>query len=531
MSAVKLFDTTLRDGNQARGLSFSLDDKLAIARMLDDFGVHYIEGGWPNASNPLDVEFFRRAAKMEWKNARITCFGSTRRAGKPASEDRGLGYLLEAGCPVVTIFGKSWDLHVDHVLRVSREENLAMIRDTVAFLKDAGREVVYDAEHFFDGYASNPEYAMETLKAAVDGGADWVVLCETNGGMALSWEVERIVREVGEALPGTRLGIHAHNDTGTAVANSLAAVRGGALQVQGTINGIGERCGNANLVTILADLQLKMGLPVVPDLKGLKRLSVSVWEIANLSPDIRAPYVGEAAFAHKGGMHIDGVLKVARSFEHIDPSSVGNERELIVSDQSGGSLVTARLAEIAPDLEKSDPRVGEILREVKEMESEGWHFEVAEASFHLLAARRLGLFHEPFQVTHYRVTEEMGETASEATVRVQVGEKTAHTAAFGDGPVGALDAALRKAVTRFFPTLEAVRLTDYKVRVLDGGGATGKSGGTGSRVRVWVQSTDGDRTWNTAGVSQNIIEASWIALVDALLYKLLPGGGTKGSTT
>lgn len=526
--SVKLFDTTLRDGNQARGLSFSLEDKLAIARLLDDFGIHYIEGGWPNATNPLDVEFFRRAKAMEWKNAKITCFGSTRRAGQKAADDKGLSWLLDAGCPVVTIFGKSWDLHVDHVLRVDREENLAMIRDTVAHLKAAGREVVYDAEHFFDGYAANPDYAMSTLQAAVDGGADWIVLCETNGGMALPWELERVVREVGERLTGVKLGIHAHNDTGAAVANSLAAVRGGATQVQGTINGIGERCGNANLVTILANLQLKMGIDVVADLSKLKNLSVSVWEIANLSPDIRAPYVGEAAFAHKGGMHIDGVLKVSRSFEHVDPATVGNERELIVSDQSGGSLVTSRLATIAPDLEKSDPRVAEILREIKEMESEGWHFEVAEASFHLLAARRLGLFEEPFKVTHYRVTEEMGEVASEATVRVEVGDQTAHTAAFGDGPVGALDAALRKAVTRFFPSLQSVRLTDYKVRVLDGYDAPERRGGTGARVRVWVQSTDGERVWNTAGVSENIIEASWIALVDGILYKLLQDGKRQG---
>lgn len=522
--SVKLFDTTLRDGNQARGLSFSLDDKLAIARMLDDFGIHYIEGGWPNPTNPLDVEFFRRVAGMTWKNARISCFGSTRRAGHKASEDRGLSYLLEAGCPVVTIFGKSWDLHVDHVLRVERDENLAMIRDTVAYLKSAGREVVYDAEHFFDGYAANPEYALATLEAARDGGADWIALCETNGGMSLPWELERVVREVQLRMPDVKLGIHAHNDTGVAVANSLSAVRGGVRMVQGTINGIGERCGNANLVTILADLQLKMGVPVVPDLSKLKQLSVSVWEIANLSPDIRAPYVGEAAFAHKGGMHIDGVLKVASSFEHVDPSMVGNARELIVSDQSGGSLVTARLASIAPDLEKSDPRVAEILREIKEMESEGWHFEVAEASFHLLAARHLGIFEDPFKVTHYRVTEEMGEVASEATVRVEVGDQTAHTAAFGDGPVGALDAALRRAVTRFFPALQSVRLTDYKVRVLDSHDAPGCAGGTGSRVRVWVQSADGEHVWNTAGVSQNIIEASWIALVDALLYKLLREG-------
>lgn len=514
---IKLFDTTLRDGNQARGLSFSLEDKLAIARLLDAFGIHYIEGGWPNPTNQLDVDFFRRAREMEWANARITCFGSTRRPGKSASEDPGLKHLLDAECPVVTIFGKSWDLHVDHVLRVDRAENLAMIRDTCEFLKKAGREVVYDAEHFFDGYKANPEYAMATLRAAAEGGADWLVLCETNGGMALSWELEEIVRTVGQEIPGVRLGIHAHNDTGTAVSNSLAAVRAGALQVQGTINGIGERCGNANLVTILANLQLKMGHKVVPELSSLRQLSFSVWEIANLSPDIRAPYVGDAAFAHKGGMHIDGVVKVARSFEHVDPSVVGNERELIVSDQGGGALIVSRLVELVPDLDKKDPRVAEILGEIKEMESAGWHFEVAEASFHLLAAKRLGLFDAPFQVTHYRVTEEMGAVDTEATVRVKVGSETAHTAAFGEGPVGALDAALRKAVVRFFPELGAVRLTDYKVRVLEG------ASGTGSRVRVWVESTDGTRTWATTGVSANIIEASWLALVDSLQYRLFRG--------
>jgi len=514
---VQLFDTTLRDGNQARGLSFSLEDKLAIAKLLDGFGIRYIEGGWPNSTNQLDVEFFRRAREVEWKQARIACFGSTRRPGRSAADDAGLAGLLQAGCPVVTIFGKSWDLHVDQVLRVSREENLAMIRDTLAHLKNAGREVVYDAEHFFDGWKANPEYALSTLRAAMEGGADWLVLCETNGGMALSWEVEEIVGRVARAFPGARLGIHAHNDSGTAVANSLAAVRAGATQVQGTVNGIGERCGNADLVPILANLQLKMGLQVVPDLSGLRELSRAVWEIANLPPDLRAPYVGDAAFAHKGGMHIDGVVKLARSFEHVDPALVGNERELIVSDQGGGALVAARLSEIAPDLDKKDPRVGEILREVKALESEGWHFEMAEASFHLLAARRLGLFAEPFRVKHYRVTEEMGEVASEATVQVEVGQETAHTAAFGNGPVDALDAALRKAVARFFPELAKVRLTDYKVRVLEG------AAGTGARVRVWVESTDGHRTWATAGVSENIIEASWLALVDSLVYRLFRG--------
>jgi 2-isopropylmalate synthase len=519
---IKIFDTTLRDGNQARGLSFSLEDKLSIAVLLDSFGVHYIEGGWPNPTNQLDVDFFRRAREMKWTNARISCFGSTHRPGLTAKDDPGLACLLDAGCPVVTIFGKSWDLHVDHVLRVSREENLAMIQDSVAHLKAAGREVVYDAEHFFDGFKANPDYALSTLRAALEGGADWLVLCETNGGMALSWELEAIVRTVGAAFPQARLGIHAHNDTGTGVANSLCAVRAGATMVQGTVNGIGERCGNADLVPVIANLQTKMGLPVVRNLSGLRELSRAVYEIANLTPDLRAPYVGDAAFAHKGGMHIDGVVKVSHSFEHVDPASVGNERELLVSDQGGGALVAARLSEIAPDLDKKDPRVGEILREVKSLESQGWHFEVAEASFHLLAARRLGLFTEPFRITHYRVTEEMGEVASEACVRVEVGSETAHTAAFGDGPVGALDAALRKAVSKFFPELSKVRLTDYKVRVLEG------TAGTGARVRVLVQCTDGQRTWATTGVSENIIEASWTALVDSLQYRLFRGAAKAG---
>lgn len=512
---VKLFDTTLRDGNQARGLSFSLADKLAIATHLDRFGVHYIEGGWPNPTNQLDVDFFKHARRMEWKTAKIACFGSTRRPNIKASEDVGLEHLLDAECPVVTIFGKSWDLHVDHVLRVARDENRNMIRDTCKFLKSNGREVVYDAEHFFDGWKANPEYALSTLKAAVDGGADWIVLCETNGGMALSWEVEQIVREVSAMLPGANIGIHAHNDTGTAVANSLAAVRAGATQVQGTINGIGERCGNANLVTIAANLQTKMDIRVVPSLEGLKSLSLAVWEIANLTPDIRAPYVGDAAFAHKGGMHIDGVMKVSRSFEHAEPSLFGSARELIVSDQSGSSLVIASLAEIAPRLDKKDPRVSQILQDVKQLEQEGWHFEVAEASFHLLAADRLGLLKHHFDVTHYQVSQVSGLSRTEATVEVRVGQLQEHAAAFGTGPVEALDTALRNALIKFFPELSSVHLLDYKVRVLENGPS-----GTGAFVRVWVQSGDGDSTWNTAGVSKNIITASWIAIRDSLMYKL-----------
>jgi len=514
---VELFDTTLRDGNQARGLSFSLEDKLSVAKLLDGFGIDIIEAGWPNPTSQIDVQFFERARKLEWKHARLCAFGSTRRPGKPAREDKMLGYLVDSQAPVIALFGKTWDLHVTDVLRTTLEENLAMIADSISFLKSQGREVIFDAEHFFDGFQANPEYALKALRAAHEAGADRLTLCDTNGGMALSWEVEEIVRTVLTEIPGCSVGVHPHNDSGTAVANALAAVRAGATQVQGTINGIGERCGNVNLITVAANLKLKLGLPVVTDeqLKGLRRLSLSVSEIANLSPDIRAPFVGDAAFAHKGGAHIDGVLKVARSFEHIDPSLVGNERELIVSDQSGGSLVAARLSEIAPDLDKKDPRVGEILKEVKTLESDGWHFEVAEASFQLLAARKLGLFADPFVVKHYRVIEEMGTTLSEATLQIEVNGESEHTAAMGDGPVGALDAALRKAVTRFYPELEKVRLSDYKVRVLD------SRGGTGAKVRVWVESTDGERSWATTGVSSNIVDASWQALVDSLCWPLL----------
>lgn len=514
---VELFDTTLRDGNQARGLSFSLEDKLAVARLLDDFGIHVIEAGWPNPTNQTDVLFFERARRMEWKQARLCAFGSTRRPGGKARDDKMLGHLLDSQAPVVALFGKTWDLHVTDVLRTSLSENLDMITDSIGFFKEAGREVVFDAEHFFDGYLANPEYALATLHAALSAGADRICLCDTNGGMALPWEVERIVAEVLREFPGARLGIHPHNDSGTAVANALSAVRAGATQVQGTVNGFGERCGNVNLLTVAASLQLKMGIETVGEaaLKKLRHLSLSVSEIANLAPDIRAPYVGDAAFAHKGGAHIDGVLKVARSFEHIDPALVGNERELIVSEQSGGSLVAARLAGIAPDLDKKDPRVAAILKSVKDLESDGWHFEVAEASFQLLAARQLGLFHNPFEVKHYRVIDQMGTTLSEATLQIEVGEALEHTAAMGDGPVGALDAALRKAVTHFWPILEKVRLSDYKVRVLDG------RGGTGAKVRVLVESTDGIRTWSTLGVSSNIVDASWQALVDSLCWPLM----------
>jgi len=520
---VTLYDTTLRDGNQAKGLSFSLEDKLAIARKLDAFGADYIEGGWPNPTNPTDMEFFARAKAMTWKHARIAAFGSTCRPKIAPDQDPILKHLVEAKAPVLTIFGKSWDLHVTEVLRTTLDENLRMIRDTVAYLKTQCEEVVYDAEHFFDGFRANPEYALAALRAAKEGGADCLTLCDTNGGMALSWELEAIVARV-KAEVQCHLGIHVHNDTGVAVANSLAAVRAGVRQVQGVFNGYGERCGNANLTVIVPNLQLKMGIRVVADeqLKGLRALSLAIDEIANLSDDIRQPYVGEAAFAHKGGAHIDGVLKVARSFEHVDPVLVGNDRDFLVSNQSGTSLVFDKIRDLQPDLDKRSPEVAAILAEVKRKEDAGWHYEAAEASFQVMARRHLGHFQDRFEFQGFRSIEERrenGEVSSEFTIKLKVGEAVEHTAADGNGPVDAMASAVRKALLRFFPELEDIELVDYKVRVLD----THK--GTGATVRVSMRFLDhahpGEEPYGTLGVSGNIIEASWLALMDGIQYKLL----------
>jgi 2-isopropylmalate synthase len=524
-SLVKIYDTTLRDGSQAKGISYSLEDKLTIARKLDDFGVHYIEGGWPNPTNVLDTEFFARAAKMTWKHARIAAFGSTCRPKTHPKDDAVLRFLVEAKAPVITIFGKSWDLHVTDVLRTTLEENLRMIKDSVAWLKEHAQEVVYDAEHFFDGYAANPEYALRALEAAKAGGADCLVLCDTNGGM-MPWRIEEVTALV-KARLGVAVGIHAHNDTGTGVANSLAAVKAGATQVQGTVNGYGERCGNANLTVIIPSLQLKMGHAVVPEdrLKGLRGLSLAISELANLQDDIRQPYVGEAAFAHKGGAHIDGVMKVARSFEHIDPALVGNARDFIVSNQSGSSLVWDKIRAIQPDLDKRSPQVAAILAEVKEKEEEGWHFEIADASFQILARRKLEMWKDRFEFLGFRSIEERrenGEIYSEFTIKLKVGGVVEHTAAEGNGPVDAMNAAVGKALARFFPQLKSIELMDFKVRVLD------NNKGTGAKVRVWIRFHDHARPeaepWSTLGVSTNIIEASWLALMDGINYKLLQSG-------
>lgn len=517
---IEIYDTTLRDGNQARGVNFTLADKLQVTRLLDAFGVDYIEGGWPNASNPTDLEYFRQVKSFKLKHAQIAAFASTRRPGKKVEEDTFLSDLVASEAPVKTIFGKSWDLHVTEVIKTDLDENLAMIESSVEYLKRYSDKVVYDAEHFFDGYRANPEYAMKTLQAAARGGADRLVLCDTNGGMALTWELEEIVRKVAAAVK-TPLGIHVHNDTATAVINSLSAVRAGAIHVQGTINGYGERCGNANLISIIPNLALKMGhqLTCAPNLGGLRALSLGLDEILNLPSDIRSPYVGEAAFAHKGGAHIDGVMKVRHSFEHIDPVTVGNDRTYITSDQAGGSLIVEKLSRLKPGIDKKDPVVSEILASVKEMENQGYQFETAEGSFQVLASRKLGLFVDRFAVHSYRVIEEKnicgGVPVSEATVKIKVGAEMSHQVSDGDGPVNALDAALRKALTPYFPYMAQVTLDDFKVRVL------GSRVGTDAKVRVWATFGDETEQWNVAGVSENIIEASWLALLDGLNYKIM----------
>ena len=515
---VFLYDTTLRDGNQDRKISLSLADKLQIARLLDSFGFDYIEGGWPNPSNPTDEEFFQKIKETKLKHAKIAAFGSTRRPGTIPEKDPLLQALVKSGAPVKTIFGKSWDLHVTDVIRTTLEENLDMIESSVAFLKEHSEEVIYDAEHFFDGYKANPEYAIETLRAAEKGRADCIVLCDTNGG-TMPWELKSIIKEVKKHI-STPLGIHVHDDSGLAVCNSLYAVKNGAAMVQGVVNGFGERCGNANLTTIAADLHFKMDAKffAAKKIARLRQLSSSIDQIVNLPSDPHAPYVGDAAFAHKGGAHIDGVMKVSRSFEHIDPHAVGNDRVFVTSDQAGGSLVVEKLKAIKPGIDKKDPVVGKLLTLIKERENAGWHFDSAEASFKMLVYRHLGMVREPFKVLGYRVIEDkttQGVSVSQATVKLQIGDKISHQVSEGDGPVNALDAALRKALLPFFPNMAKVRLDDFKVRVL------GSNVASDATVRVWTTFGDERGYWNVVGVSSNIIEASWMAFVDGLTYKIL----------
>jgi 2-isopropylmalate synthase len=516
---IKLYDTTLRDGTQGEGVAFSMEDKVRIAHRLDALGIHYIEGGWPG-SNPKDLRFFKRVQGAVFKTAKITAFGATRRPGVRAPEDANLQALVEAGPPVVTIFGKSWDFHVTSAIATTLEENLAMIGDSVRYLLKHFEEVLYDAEHFFDGFKQNRDYALATLRAAQAAGAHCLVLCDTNGG-CLPAEVADIVREVRRQLaPGVPLGIHVHNDTECAVASSLAAVAEGVDHVQGTMNGYGERCGNANLVSIIPNLMLKMRLHSIPraHLRELREVSRFVSELANRKPWQAQPYVGDSAFAHKGGIHVSAVLKHPETYEHVDPEAVGNHRRVLVSELAGQSNILWKAREYGIDLDRSTPDARRILDMLKRLEDEGFQFEGAEASFELLMERALGNHRPYFDLDGYRVIVEEdngdAEPVAEATVRLKVKGIEEHTAASGNGPVNALDHALRKALEDFYPSLREMSLLDYKVRILD------ESKGTGARTRVLITSGDGNETWGTVGVADNIIEASWQALVDSIEYKL-----------
>jgi 2-isopropylmalate synthase len=515
---VTLYDTTLRDGTQAEEVSFTVEDKLRIAEKLEDLGIHYIEAGWPG-SNPRDLEFFKRAKKLKLKTAKLEDFGATRKAGNSASKDPNIKALLESETPVITLFGKSWDFHARDALKISLAENIDLIADSIAYLKKHGKEVVYDAEHFFDGFKANPEYALKTLKAAEEAGADWIVLCDTNGG-SLPHEVSQMTKKVGEKIEAP-LGIHCHNDGEVAVANSLAAIQAGARQIHGTINGIGERCGNANLISVIANLQLKLKLPVVapPQLKKLRHLSHFVDELANKIPNTQQAFVGNSAFAHKGGVHVSAVAKNPKTYEHIDPERVGNHRRVLVSDLSGASNVLYKAKEFHVNLKSKDPTVKKILKELKELENKGFQFEGAEASFEIMMKKALGKHRTFLRLIDFRVTDEKladrENPISVAHIQIQVDGQVEHTTAEGQGPINALDNALRKALERFYPQLKQVKLIDYKVRVLQ------SNQGTGSQVRVLIESSDGKDKWGTVGVSENIIQASWMALVDSIDYKLL----------
>lgn len=513
---VEIYDTTLRDGSQGEGINFSLADKLRLAERIDNFGMHYIEGGWPG-SNPKDIEFFAQAKKKKWKHARIAAFGSTRRKNIAVENDDQVRLLLEAQTPVVTIFGKTWLLHVKEVLHTSPDENLGMIRDTIQFLKDHGKFVVYDAEHAFDGYSNDPKYAEATWRAAAAGGADIVVLCDTNGG-TMPNQIKQIT-EAARKLLGVRLGIHTHNDAGLGVANAIAGIEGGATHVQGTINGYGERTGNCNLTTVIPNLALKLNIRSVREssLRKLKDLSQYVDEIANIRHDPRQPWVGTTAFAHKGGMHVNAVQKVAHSFEHANPAVVGNSRRILVSDLAGRSNIVMKAHELGFRIGNDTPELKGILARIKDLEHRGFEFEAAEGSLALLIRKILKHEEPPFTVEGYHVSMRRDGPISicQATIKVRVGNETAHTVAEGDGPVNALDGALRAALVGFYPKLKKVHLTDYKVRILD------TATGTAAKTRVLIESSDGKEDWGTVGASDNIIEASLQALVDSIEYRLM----------
>jgi len=522
---IAVYDTTLRDGAQREGISLSLEDKLKIVYKLDDLGINFIEGGWPGA-NPKDVQFFWKLQEIPLKQAQIVAFCSTRRPHKTAATDPMLQEIVEAGTTWVTIFGKSWDLHVTEGLQTTLTENLAMIEDSILYLRSQNKRVIYDAEHWFDGYKHNPDYALLTLKTAWQAGAEWLVLCDTNGG-TLPHEVSKIVQEVVNILEkdGEKpiLGIHTHDDSGTAVANALEAVRAGAKMVQGTFNGYGERCGNANLCTVIPNLQLKMGYSCLKpqQLTKLSETSRLISEIVNLAPDEHAPFVGRSAFAHKGGIHVSAVEKNPLTYEHIEPELVGNIRRIVISEQSGLSNVIAKARSFGIDLNKDDKYSKEILQQMKTLESQGYQFEAAEASFELLIRQALGKRKEMFQLQGFQVHcdifpgRENSANSALATIKVAVNGKNLLEVAEGNGPVSALDGALRKALVKFYPEIASFHLTDYKVRILDG------ENGTAAKTRVLVESSNGEERWTTIGVSSNILNASYLAVVEGIEYGLL----------
>ena len=528
MKPILLYDTTLRDGTQGENISFTADEKLKIAHRLDDMGIHYIEGGWPG-SNATDKQFFELARKSKFKNARITAFGSTRKPGIQADDDKNLQAVVASGAPAAAIFGKSWDLHVKQIMSNTLQENLAMINDSVKYLKGKDLEVIYDAEHFFDGYKANPDYALQTLIAAIDGGADFIVLCDTNGG-SLSFEIKSAIKDIckslaekyntGEDSLPVNMGIHAHNDCGMAVANSIAAMRAGAVMVQGTINGYGERCGNADLTSLIPIMCIKMNNQCITEknLAKLKSLSRFVSETANMIPLNSRPFVGESAFAHKGGIHVNAIMKVPRAYEHMEPELVGNNRRVLISELSGKSNVEYKAKELGVELGANGFNASKIVSKVKDLEQQGYQFDVADGSFKILMEKFTDQFKPLFELKSFRVTIEKDKDqacSSHATIKISVNNQDEITAAEGSGPVSALDNALRKALEKFYMTdLDSMSLVDFKVRVIDG------REGTKARVRVLIESRDQNHIWSTIGVSEDIIEASWSALADSFQYKL-----------
>ena len=527
MEPIQIYDTTLRDGTQGENISFTAEDKIAIAERLDDFGVHYIEGGYPG-SNPRDLQFYELAKRVTFKNARLTAFGSTRKPGIDPADDLNVIALMQSDTPAVAIVGKSWDLHVEQVMANTLQENLAMIADTVSYLKANGREVIYDGEHFFDGYKENPGYAIQTICTAIENKADSIVLCDTNGG-TLPFEIETIITDVRQAIAEksndssshspVNIGIHAHNDCGLAVANSLAGVRAGAVQVHGTINGYGERCGNADLTAVIPNLCLKMNVPCIPkeNLLKLKHLSRFISDAANMIPLNTRPFIGQSAFAHKGGLHVSAIMKLPRAYEHLAPEEVGNKRRVLVSDLSGRSNIEYKAKELGIELGANGLDSRSIVTEVKRMEKEGFQFDVADGSFKILLEKLTDQFQPTFSLESYRVNMEKNKnqpSLAHATIKISVNGKEEITAAEGDGPVNALDNALRKALKNFFPDLDTMRLVDYMVRVIEG------REGTAAKVRVLIESRDRNDIWSTIGVSEDIVEASWHALKDSFQYKL-----------